>query len=164
MDTPGRSLNCKFQGLNTELKNAKRPITNILDAQAPKMSTKNVEGPANLKLKTEGLAIENIYNKNNSNNEEIEGIVVVEEEEEEVEGVDILLVSPPSDPEFYSWIEMYEKLHRLNCILESKEEEMISLSYQCSSLLPNQYPEMGYKTPPPCFNADVVKYREINAR
>ena len=144
-------------GLNMEPKNAKRPITNILDAQAPKMSAKNSQGLTNIILKTEGIEGEDI----NTSKEGLDGL---DEDQVEVEDGHVLLVPPPTDPDFYSWIEMYEKLHRLNCILESKEEQMISLSYQCSSLQPNQAPEQGYKTPPPCFNTDVVKYREINAR
>ena len=30
------------------------------------------------------------------------------------------LMPPPTDPLFYEWMEMYEKLHRLNRILETK--------------------------------------------
>lgn len=144
-------------GLNMDSKNAKRPITNILDAQAPKMSAKNVQGLTDINFKKEGLEGEDI----NTSNEGLDGL---DEDQDEVEDDHVLLVPPPTDPDFYSWIEMYEKLHRLNCILESKEEQMISLSYHCASLQPNQDPEQGYKTPPPCFNTDVVKYREINAR
>ena len=38
------------------------------------------------------------------------------------------LMPPPSDPLFYEWMDMYEKLHRLNRILETKVDLLIILA------------------------------------
>ena len=72
---------------------------------------------------------------------------------------------------------------RLNRILETKEEQVLALSFEFSTLQIETGKETGkegqngeghaeeqgagqreYLTPPPCFNTDVVKYREINNR
>jgi len=87
------------------------------------------------------------------------------------EGAAPVLLPPPNDPSFYEWMDMFEKLHRLNRLLETKEEQVLALSYEYTSFKEEDeprgdYPEPrgGYRTPPPCFNTDVVRFREINAR
>lgn len=98
--------------------------------------------------------------------------------ENDIDGVG-LLVPPPSSPSFYEWVELLEQVHRLNLLLETKEEQVLALSYEFNSLQEAEKAAQnggrgveqeggrgaaGYLTPPPCFNTDVIKYREINAR
>ena len=54
-----------------------------------------------------------------------------------------------------------------------QEEQVIALSYELSAHdsekeqkngAENNGGQVRYDTPPPCFNTDVVKFREINAR
>jgi hypothetical protein len=79
-----------------------------------------------------------------------------------------LLLPPPNDPDFYAWVDMLEKLHRLNRLLESKEEQAIALDYEfalvSAAAAPDRTPPARYATPPPCFNLEVARFREINAR
>ena len=42
------------------------------------------------------------------------------------------LMPPPTDPLFYEWMDMYEKLHRLNRILETKVNLLIKSDFTLS--------------------------------
>jgi hypothetical protein len=166
----------------------------------------------------------------------------IECKEEEEDQLPLMLLPPPNDPEFYAWVDLLERLHRLNRLLETKEEQAIALDYEFAlvtaaaansagleTIAPStsetttggvtaaeeistrnanahgqeifsrgvmagletsmlharalqetstqhvtaaQVPEasremstpVGYVTPPPCFNLEVARFREVNAR
>ena len=52
-----------------------------------------------------------------------------------------VLMPPPSDPLFYEWMDMYEKLHRLNRILETKVDLLI-ISAKDITILPLIFPSI----------------------
>ncbi len=53
-----------------------------------------------------------------------------ESKEEEEGQLPLMLLPPPNDPEFYAWVDLLERLHRLNRLLETKEEQAIALDYE----------------------------------
>ncbi len=53
-----------------------------------------------------------------------------EPKEEEDDQLPLMLLPPPNDPEFYAWVDLLERLHRLNRLLETKEEQAIALDYE----------------------------------
>ena len=96
---------------------------------------------------------------------------------EEGEEASLVLLPPPNDPDFYSWVDMLERLHRLNRLLETKEEQVIALDYEFAlvstasaetstsdTTTASEKTSMRYVTPPPCFNLEVARFREINAQ
>jgi hypothetical protein len=165
------------------------------------------------------------------------------EPKEEDDQLPLMLLPPPNDPEFYAWVDLLERLHRLNRLLETKEEQAIALDYEfalvtaavnnsaglettttstsetstggvtaaeeistrnatangqeilsrgvtaagletstlhatavqetstqhvTAAQIPEASREMStpvrYVTPPPCFNLEVARFREVNAR
>ncbi len=54
----------------------------------------------------------------------------IECKEEEEDHLPLMLLPPPNDPEFYAWVDLLERLHRLNRLLETKEEQAIALDYE----------------------------------
>ncbi len=52
------------------------------------------------------------------------------EAKEEDDHLPLMLLPPPNDPEFYAWVDLLERLHRLNRLLETKEEQAIALDYE----------------------------------
>ena len=57
-------------------------------------------------------------------------------------------------------IEMLEKLHRINKVLESKEEQILTMKFECDVLTESN---TGGETPNPTFNQEVGEYRQVNA-
>ena len=73
-----------------------------------------------------------------------------EKEEDEEESSDI-----------HGLIEMLEKLHRINKVLESKEEQILTMKFECDVL--TGAPMEATEAPNPTFDREVVGYREVNA-
>lgn len=57
-------------------------------------------------------------------------------------------------------IEMLEKLHRINAVLESKEEQMLAMRFECDALTEGASVQ---EAPHPTFGREVSEYREVNA-
>eukprot|EP00090_Calanus_glacialis_P009527 TRINITY_DN17912_c0_g1_i1.p1 TRINITY_DN17912_c0_g1~~TRINITY_DN17912_c0_g1_i1.p1 ORF type:complete len:485 (+),score=87.12 TRINITY_DN17912_c0_g1_i1:234-1688(+) len=74
---------------------------------------------------------------------------------------DLPLKPPPDDPLLYQWVGTMDKISKLNKLLEEKEEQIIALQYEYKMMKDNQYNE---PCPLDCFNTEVIKYREINAK
>jgi len=74
---------------------------------------------------------------------------------------DLPLKPPPDDPLLYQWVGTMDKINKLNKLLEQKEEQIIALQYEY-----NMMKEENQIDPCPldCFNTEVIKYREINAK
>lgn len=72
------------------------------------------------------------------------------QEDEEEESSDI-----------HGLIEMLEKLHRINKVLESKEEQILTMKFECDVL--TGAPLEAAEAPNPTFDREVVDYREVNA-
>ena len=72
------------------------------------------------------------------------------QEEEDKESSDI-----------HGLIEMLEKLHRINKVLESKEEQILTMKFECDVL--TGAPMKAAEAPNPTFDREVVDFREVNA-
>ena len=62
-------------------------------------------------------------------------------------------------------VNLLENIHRLNCLLQSKEEQALSLDSTCQLLAPA--PSQGKVDSEgvmQCFDQEVVRYRDLNAR
>ena len=70
------------------------------------------------------------------------------------EGADV------DDNDVRDLIEMLEKLHRINKVLESKEEQILTMKFECDVLTESN---AGSESPNPTFNQEVGEYRQINA-
>lgn len=70
------------------------------------------------------------------------------------EGADV------DDNDVRDLIEMLEKLHRINKVLESKEEQILTMKFECDVLTESN---RGGETPNPTFNREVGEYRQVNA-
>ena len=57
-------------------------------------------------------------------------------------------------------IEMLEKLHRINKVLESKEEQILTMKFECEALTEGTE---TLEAPNPTFNREVGEYRRVNA-
>ena len=65
----------------------------------------------------------------------------------------------PDCKDIHGLIEMLENLHRINKVLESKEEQILTMKFECDVL--TNAP--GREAPNPTFDLEVVQYREVNA-
>jgi len=74
---------------------------------------------------------------------------------------EVALQPPPNDPVIYEWVEAMDKINKLNKMLEQKEEQMIALQYEYNMLKSDAKDE---PSPLDCFNTEVTKFREINAK
>ena len=57
---------------------------------------------------------------------------------------------------------LLENIHRINCLLESKEEQVLSLTSTLEVLADSGQAEATEVIN--CFDSEVTKYRDINAR
>lgn len=73
------------------------------------------------------------------------------------------LVPPPDDPKLYEWVSAMEQIEKLNKALEEKEEQIVALSYEYKMLVEDDSLTDPVLSPLDCFNAEVSKYRDINA-
>jgi len=74
---------------------------------------------------------------------------------------DLPLKPPPDDPLLYQWVATMDKINNLNKLLEQKEEAIVALQYELNMLKDARQID---PCPLDCFNTEVVKYREINAK
>jgi len=74
---------------------------------------------------------------------------------------DLPLKPPPDDPLLYQWVGTMDKINKLNKLLEQKEEQIVALQYEYNMLKEERYLD---PCPLDCFNTEVIKYREINAK
>jgi len=74
---------------------------------------------------------------------------------------DLPLKPPPDDPLLYQWVGTMDKIDRLNKLLEQKEEQIIALQFEYNMMKENEHIN---PCPLDCFNTEVIKYREINAK
>ena len=70
------------------------------------------------------------------------------------EGADV------DDNDVRDLIEMLEKLHRINKVLESKEEQILTMKFECEILTESS---RGEDSPNQTFNEEVGEYRRVNA-
>jgi len=74
---------------------------------------------------------------------------------------DLPLEPPPDDPLLYQWVATMDKINNLNKLLVQKEEAIVALQYELNMLKDARQID---PCPLDCFNTEVVKYREINAK
>jgi len=74
---------------------------------------------------------------------------------------DLPLKPPPDDPSIYEWVATMDKINNLNKLLVQKQEAIVALQYELNMLKDARQID---PCPLDCFNTEVVKYREINAK
>jgi hypothetical protein len=89
------------------------------------------------------------------------------EPKEEDDQLPLMLLPPPNDPKFYAWVDLLERLHRLNRLLETKEEQAIALDYEFALVTAAaNRAELGTITPSmsETSTGDVTAAEEISTR
>ena len=59
---------------------------------------------------------------------------------------------------------LLESVHRLNCLLESKEEEVVTLATTVRMVTCNQDTAVAPDQVVSCLDGEVARYRDLNAR